>query len=679
MIKQFGLVRVSAATTRVVVGNPAANADEILAVLGEVGDSDVVVFPELCVSSYTCGDLFHQDALLNETVEQTIRIAKDAPNPNQLVLVGAPVRAGSSLYNCAVAINQGRVIGIAPKQFIPNYNEFYEGRWFAAGDDSIPNELQFGENVVPFGTQLLFTHQLESNHAQVVVYVEVCEAIWMPIPPSSLAAVAGANILCNQSASNETIGKADYRRNLVVGQSGRCIAAYAYTSSGPTESTSDLVFGGHAMIAEAGHMMSESPRVGDGGELRRDSYWITSDVDVEKLQTERRVTTSFSESIRYLGGRQFRSIPFSLAYDTAGLRRTVDALPFVPKNEETLHQRCAEIFGIQTSSLAKRLEMLGKSPTMSIGVSGGLDSTLALLVAIKTCDVLKLPRSCIRAVTMPGFGTTVTTRTNAHDLMGHLGVESTEIDIRPAVLMEFKELAEAVGYQPFGQIRMTEEMTVTSFSERLQTVPIEQRQDLVFENVQARRRTELLMNMGFVLGTGDMSELWLGWCTYNADHQSMYNVNCSIPKTLVKFLVEYVAKTEFEGAVRETLMSIVNTEISPELLPPDENGEIAQSTEEKVGPYELHDFFMFNIVRHRFSPEKIMYLAGYAQGWHREYSHNEIAKWLRANVSRAFAQQYKRDDVPNGPKVGSVSLSPRGDWRMPSDADPAAWLRTLDD
>lgn len=678
----YGFVRVSTVVPRVTVADPVANTDEILRQLHEVADSDVVIFPELAITAYTCGDLFHQKRLLDETLVQLERLARDAPNPAQLIFVGAPLVQRGALYNCCVAINDGRIIGVVPKQFLPNYKEFYEARWFASGMDDLPREIDMRSQQVPFGTQMLFTCKASDAATEVVVHAEICEAIWMPIPPSSLGAIAGANLICNLSASNETVGKADYRRNLVVGQSGRCIAAYAYTSSGPTESTSDVVYGGHAMIAEGGHLLGESTRVGDKGRTQRDSYALTVDVDLERLQTERQTTTTFNQSRRYLPEMDFRRIPFTLIDREVELHRDVAALPFVPAVTETLHSRCTEVFGIQTSALAKRLECLGANPTLSIGISGGLDSTLALLVATKTCDLLGLPRSVIRAVTMPGFGTTEKTLANARALMRHLGVSVSEMDIREACLLEYRELARVNGYKPFDSINLVgtvdaENLSVDEFVSLITAVPPEQRHDLTFENVQARRRTELLMNLGFVLGTGDMSEMWLGWCTYNADHQSMYNVNCSIPKTLVRFLVEYVANNEFDGEVRDTLLSIAVTEISPELLPPDEGGKGAQSTEDTVGPYELHDFFMFHLARHGFTPEKVLYLAQHAKGWSKAYSEDEIRHWLEVNLRRAFSQQYKRDDVPNGPKVGSVSLSPRGDWRMPSDASVAAWLKNI--
>lgn len=686
MNTEFGIIRVCAAVMKMSVADPEANASEILRILSgpidsSVLHSDIVVFPELCLSGYSCGELFHQKRLLNECLIQLNRVAQSAPDPKQLIFIGLPLASGNALYNCVAAINDGRVIGIVPKQFLPNYKEFYEARWFASGPTDSTKTIKLLSSEVPFGTRLLFHADTPYDVEEVVVSAEICEAIWLPVPPSSLAALAGANIICNPSASNETIGKADYRRNLVIGQSGRCIAAYAYTSSGPTESTNDVVFGGHAMIAQAGHMLEESTRVGDQQVTNRNSYVISADIDVEKLNTERRTTTTFEDAGRVLNLAPYTRIPFSIRSETVPLLAPVKAMPFVPTEASRLEETCSEVFGIQTTALAKRLECLGDSPVLTIGVSGGLDSTLALLVATKTCDLIGLPRSTIHAVTMPGFGTTSKTHTNAHDLMRHLQVKVSEIDIRPAVLLEFKELAQVNGYKPFGQIELSEEMSLDEFITAIGTVPNDKIADLTFENVQARRRTELLMNMGFVLGTGDMSEMWLGWCTYNADHQSMYNVNCSIPKTLVKFMVQYVAQHQFEGDIRETLLSIADTEISPELLPLTQSGADAdgqaQSTEETVGPYELHDFYLYNIIRFGFEPEKILFLASYAKGWSKSYTAEEHRHWLGVNIKRAFTQQYKRDDVPNGPKVGSISLSPRGDWRMPSDASYAAWLKNL--
>lgn len=686
MSHQHGFIRLSTATPKVTVADPNENVNTILTLLRGLPESDVVVFPELSISAYSCGRLFHQRSLLEECESEVQRLCEQAPNTKQLIIVGLPIAIGNALYNCAAAIHNGKVLGIVPKQFIPNYNEFYEARWFASATTDLPNTIHFADQTIPFGTELLFTANVGGDALE--LFIEICEDLWMPIPPSSRASIAGANLICNLSASPETVGKAGYRRDLVVGQSGRCAAAYAYAGCGPTESTADLVFGGHSIIAEAGHLLVESHRVGDTAPTVRDSHSITTDIDIERLQTERRTTTTFIDSERFADVNQYRRIAFELDdQPREQLLFPVPATPFVPKDVNELANRCADVFGIQTCALAKRLELLGDAPKSVIGISGGLDSTLALLVAVKTYDLLGLPRSLIRGVTMPGFGTTDHTLTNARTLMKELGVTQTEMDIRQACLDEFKELAIATGYQPFGSIDLvntsslsngkTDQLSVDAFVKAINQVPTEEQKDLTFENVQARRRTELLMNMGFVLGTGDMSEMWLGWCTYNADHQSMYNVNCSVPKTLVKFLVQYVAEHQFEGKAQDTLFSVAETEISPELLPPDKTGEIRQSTEETVGPYELHDFFMFNLVRYGFSPAKVLYLAQHATGWSKDYTADEIKHWLAVNLKRAFSQQYKRDDVPNGPKVGSISLSPRGDWRMPSDASVNAWIRSI--
>lgn len=662
MNQRFGFVRVTCASTRTVVANPDANAGAIIEILEQVPGSDLVVFPELGVTGYTCADLFGQATLLEAGTRATLRIAGATAGRKQMVVVGLPVAAGNSLYNCAVAIADGSVLGIVPKQFIPNYNEFYERRWFRPADGREPRAIDFGGATVPFGVDLLFR-----AGGTLVVGVEICEDLWMPIPPSSSQVLAGANVLLNLSASNETIGKSRYRTDLVVGQSGRCVAAYAYASAGPTESTTDLVFGGHSLIAENGALLKESRRVGDGGPIERGSTIITADVDIEKLQSDRRTMSSFEDNARRLPA--YREVPFGLDDGSPGLERAVPGTPFVPRANDELERRCAEIFGIQCAGLAKRVEQLSPTSRLNIGISGGLDSTLGLLVAVKTCDLLGWPRTRIDGLTMPGFGTTQKTRRNALDLMDHLGVGSETIDIAPLALLTFQEMNHApLGIDCRG-------MDVETFKAALGRLPGERRHDLVFENVQARLRTFLLMSRGFVVGTGDLSELALGWCTYNGDHMSMYNPNGSIPKTLVKFLVEYVAMHEFEaGPVRETLLSIAATTISPELLPMAASGEIEQSTEATLGPYELHDFFLYHAVRNRFAPEKILFLAGHAT-FTKPFGRDLIERTLRTFYVRFFSQQFKRSCLPDGPKVGTVSFSPRGDWRMPSDADAGAWLR----
>jgi NAD+ synthase (glutamine-hydrolysing) len=672
MNERFGFVRVTCARTRTVVADPEANADAILEMLDEdeVAGSDVVLFPELCVTGYACADLFGQVALLEAAVAAAARIVGATAGRAQLVVLGLPVAAGNSLYNGALAIADGQALGIVPKQFIPNYKEFYERRWFRGADGREPRSVELGPlGEVPFGTDLLFT-----SGGGLVVGIEVCEDLWMPIPPSAAQAVAGANLLLNLSASNETIGKSRYRTDLVVGQSGRCIAAYAYSSAGPSESTTDLVFGGHCLIAENGLLLAESSRVGDGRPMARGAARITADVDIQKLQNDRRATTSFGDDLPTPAPPRvpYRRVPFAVRPEMPGLKRLVVGTPFVPRASAELESRCAEIFGIQCAGLARRVEQLDPATRLNIGISGGLDSTLGLLVAVKTCDLLETPRTRIAALTMPGFGTTERTRRNAVALMDQLGVESDTIDIAPLALETFREL----GHAPFGID--CNGLDVAAFKAALAQVPRERRHDLVFENVQARLRTFLLMSRGFVVGTGDLSELALGWCTYNGDHMSMYNPNCSIPKTLVKFLVEYVALHEVAaGPARDTLLSIVATTISPELLPIAASGEIEQSTEATLGAYELHDFFLFNTVRCGFAPEKVLFLAERADFTH-HYDRATVERTLATFYRRFFSQQFKRSCVPDGPKVGSVSLSPRGDWRMPSDADAAAWLRWLD-
>jgi NAD+ synthase (glutamine-hydrolysing) len=669
-MNQYGFVRITCASLRTAVANPAKNADEILRVLDLATDSDIVVYPELSVTSYTCADLFGQSTLIDAGIRETLRIARATVGRAQLVVVGAPIPAGNSLFNCAIVIGDGSILGIVPKQYMPNYKEFYESRWFSPAAAGTVTYIELDGLRIPFGTDLLFeakTHERSPGNGNVIVGIEICEDLWVPIPPSAFQAMAGATVLLNLSASNETIGKSRYRTDLVVGQSGRTISAYAMAGSGPSESTTDVVFGGHCLIAENGRLLAESPRVGDGQPVRRDSYTITQDVDIAKLETDRKVTTTFDDVSSTV--KPFRRIPFSLAETMDGLKRDVPGTPFVPMEGPELHRRCAEIFGIQCAGLAKRIEQLPPRTPLYLGVSGGLDSTLALLVSVSTCDSLGLDRTLIHGITMPGFGTTQRTRTNALALMEHLGVRAETIDISALALQAFEEM----GHAPFGiECRG---LDVASFRAALARVPREACQDLTFENVQARLRTFLLMSKGFVVGTGDLSELALGWSTYNGDHMSMYNPNCSIPKTLVKFLVRYVALNQFpEGAVRQTLLSIVETTISPELLPVSTAGEIEQSTEATLGPYELLDFILYHAIRCGYSPAKILFMSQFAT-FTQTYPRGLIERTLGTFFSRFFRQQYKRSCVPDGPKVGTVSLSPRGDWRMPSDADPSEWLK----
>jgi NAD+ synthase (glutamine-hydrolysing) len=670
-MNEFGFVRITCASPRTMVADPAANAAEIIDLLGQAGGSDVVVFPELCVTGYTCADLFGQSALLQAGIRAVLQVARATTGRSQLVVVGAPIPLGNNLFNCAVMLCDGAIRGIVPKQHLPNYKEFYESRWFKPASGAEPLEIDLQGERVPFGIDLLFEARGrgEGGPDSILVGVEICEDLWVPLPPSSFQAMAGATILLNISASNETIGKGRYRTDLVVSQSGRTIAAYAMASAGPSESTTDIVFGGHCLIAENGQLLAESPRVGDGKPIHRDSHAVTQDVDVAKLLADRRVMTSFDGPSPL--SKPFRRVAFSVAETMDGLKREVPGTPFVPSEGPELHRRCAEVFGIQCAGLAKRIERLSSGKKLFIGVSGGLDSTLGLLVAVTTCDTLGLDRRTVHGVTMPGFGTTQRTRTNALALMEHLGVSSETIDISALALRTFQEM----GHSPFGIDCAGQ--GVESFRAALARVPLEARHDLTFENVQARLRTFLLMSKGFVVGTGDLSEQALGWSTYNGDHMSMYNPNCSIPKTLVKFLVKYVALHQFaDGPARRTLLSIVETTISPELLPASQGGEIEQSTEATLGPFELHDFVLYHAVRCGYPPAKILFLSRFAT-FTQPYPADLIERTMRTFFERFFQQQYKRSCVPDGPKVGSVSLSPRGDWRMPSDAEAALWLKSI--
>ncbi len=659
-MNRFGFTRVTAISHVTSVANPRRNAAEMIRLLDGVVDCDVVLFPECAVTGYTCADLFGQSSLLAAAVDAVGEIAAASAGREQLIVVGVPLAVGDRLFNCAAAISDGQVIGVVPKQFIPTYNEFYERRWFAPATGDEPEEIELAGRDVPFGIDLLFTA------GPAVVGIEICEDLWVPVAPSSYQALAGANILLNPSASNEVIGKSAYRRHLVRAQSARCLAAYVYASAGDGESTTDLVYDGDCLIAENGHLLAASPRLGTADWKYRQPVVITADVDVEALQHQRRAHGTHADGLA-LVPRHYRRVEFALRRDMTGLQREISGTPFVPAGREALDERCREIFAIQCAGLARRIEQLDAETPLTIGVSGGLDSTLALLVTTKTCDMQGLLRRRICGLTMPGFGTTSTTKTNAQRLMTHLGITSEVIDIRPLCLEAFREL----GHRPFGVD--CEGLSLDAAQEALVQAAAGGQGDLVFENVQARIRTFLLMSRGFVVGTGDMSEAALGWSTYNADHMSMYNPNCSIPKTLVQFLVRSAAMVEFEGAVRETLLSIAETPISPELLPPSASGEITQSTEATLGPYELHDFFLFHVVRHGASREKIRFLARHAR-FTNAFDDALVDRTLNTFYGRFFANQFKRSCVPDGPKVGTVSLSPRGDWRMPSDADPGLWI-----
>jgi NAD+ synthase (glutamine-hydrolysing) len=665
MMSYHGFLRVAAASPVLRVADCEFNAGRILDLLGQAQQQhvSVVCFPELSITGYTCADLFQQTTLQRDAVAALSGLVRAAAGVfSGVAIVGLPLVVDDQLFNCATVFHGGRVLGVVPKSFIPNYKEFYESRWFAPAATARSHEVVLDGQTVSFGTgQLLAAEDVEG----LTIGIEICEDLWVPVPPSSFQALAGATVLFNPSASNEVIGKAAYRRQLVVNQSGRCLAAYVYAACGVWESTTDVVFGGHCLIAENGTLLAESRR------FVRESALLVTDVDLDRLRGDRLRMNSFGTAqLEQAMGPSFTPIPFTLRRPETPppLVRTIDAHPFVPSGQEQLRERCEEIFQTQVAGLAKRLEHIGKPP-VAIGISGGLDSTLALLVTCKTFDALAQPRSRIQAFTMPGFGTTPRTLRNARAVMQHLDVAAREVDIRLLCLEEMR----ALGHRPFGLDLAG--LTVEDLTARLQRLAAGCG-DLVFENVQARMRTSILMNAGFVIGTGDVSELALGWATYNGDHMSMYNPNSSIPKTLVKFLVRWAAENEFEDDARRVLLDIVATEISPELLPAGAGDSITQSTESVIGPYELHDFFLYHFLRYGMPPEKMLYLARQAR-FDRPYTSEEVRGWLRVFLRRFFANQFKRSCLPDGPKVGSVSLSPRGDWRMPSDAQVTGWLRDL--
>lgn len=661
---KFGFVRAAAASPELRVADCQFNAERIeeLLVSAEQQGVSVICFPELCLTGYTCADLFHAPTLQNGALSALQQIVAASRNRvySGVLAVGMPLVVDCQPFNCAVVIHQGRILGVVPKMFPPNYKEFYESRWFRSAAAAISNEIELVGQRVPFGTDVLFQ---AANVPDLVIGVEICEDLWTPIPPSSFHALHGATVLLNLSASNETIGKDDFRRPLVNMQAARCIAAYIYSSCGPCESTTDLVFGGHCLISENGTTLAEMEPLEGGKNL------VVTDTDLERLKVDRVRTNSWGDSLLNMQlKRPYRRVNFTLANDRTAVRlvRSIEAHPFVPRASSELDKRCKRIFGIEVAGLSKRLKHVD-AKHVTVGISGGLDSTLALLVMCKVADQLGWQRSQIHAYTMPGFGTTKRTKGNALALMKHLEVTVKCVDIRRMCTEEMK----AVDYKPFG-INL-KGLSMRKLMKMLVELPPDSK-DLIFENVQARMRTLVLMNHGFVVGTGDLSELVLGWCTYNGDHMSGYNPNVSIPKTLVKFLVRWAALNEFAGPVRDTLMDIFATEISPELLPTGKDGKIAQKTESVVGPYELHDFFIYHLLRFWSSPEKILYLASQAQ-FATGYSPEEVRKWLKVLITRFFSQQFKRSALPDGPKVGSVSVSPRGDLRMPSDAVGKLWLK----
>ena len=657
----YGYVKVASAIPAVRVGDVAYNVEQIenLVIQAEGKGVEVIVFPELSLTGYTCQDLFRQQLLLDRVEQGVMRLMDFTRKLDIIAIVGAPIPVGNLLLNCAVVIQKGHVLGMVPKFYLPNYSEFYEKRWFASAQDLRDMELRYAGNVVNMTADI----QLFRTADGVLFGIEICEDVWAPAPPSNKLALAGADIVFNLSASDELIGKHDYLKSLLSQQSARTMTGYVYSSCGFGESTQDVVYGGNAMIYENGKLLAEAAR------FSLEPQIMMTQIDVEKLRSERRGNSTYVNAQR--------NVKFSLLDKQFGIRiidafskemerefkleRTVSPHPFIPAMED-MEVSCEEIFNIQVMGLVKRL-VHTHAETAVIGISGGLDSTLALLVCVKAFDRLKRSRKGIVGVTMPGFGTTGRTYNNAMELMRSLGITVKEVSIVDAVTQHFEDINHDISVH-----------------------------DVTYENSQARERTQVLMDManklnGMVVGTGDLSELALGWATYNGDHMSMYGVNASVPKTLIRYLVNYVAQREVDDQSAQTLQDIIDTPISPELIPADEMGNIQQKTEDLVGPYELHDFFLYYFLRFGFSPKKIFMLAKNAFIENKSkrvklgpndpetYDEETIKKWLRVFVRRFFSQQFKRSCLPDGPKVGSVSLSPRGDWRMPSDAMAAMWMQ----
>lgn len=635
----YGFVKVAAAIPEIKVADCDFNAEAIEKQIfqAERQGVHIVCFPELSITGYSCGDLFGQSLLLEKAKSSLEKLIKDTSLLDITSVVGMPIRYKSNLLNCAVVFHKGEIKGIVVKKYIPNYKEFYEKRWFSSSENLLEGKVYINNQELEIHGSSLF------HTSQTCFGIEICEDVWAPIPPSSYLCMRGAEIIFNLSASNEGIGKHNYLCSLIEQQSARCIAGYVYSSCGFGDSSTDLVFAGNGIIYENSTLLAKSERFSIEPQL------ICSEIDVERLRNERQTNTSFSsfksdikEDIKdiYLNS-------FSLPKGKISLSRQIDPHPFVPKGKE-LDIRCEEIFSIQVAGLAKRL-VHTNSKKVVVGISGGLDSTLALLVCIRTFDKLSIDRKGIVGITMPGFGTTNRTYNNAISLMQSLGVTIKEISIKEACIQHFKDIEHDINIH-----------------------------NVTYENGQARERTQILMDYankigGLVIGTGDLSELALGWATYNGDHMSMYGVNTSVPKTLVKYLVNWVAENVVDNKSKETLLDIVDTPISPELIPADENGNIKQKTEDLVGPYELHDFFIYQILRFGFAPKKVYFLA--QEAFKGIYDDEVIKKWLTTFYKRFFQQQFKRSCLPDGPKVGSISLSPRGDWRMPSDASASMWLK----
>ena len=639
MLKEYGFVRVGAIVPEMKVADVSSNTQEIIKQIkiAEENKIQVVAFPELCVTGYTCQDLFLQDVLLDETEKAIQEIKNATENLNVIVLLGAPIRNKNQLFNTAIIIQKGKILGVVPKTHIPNYGEFYEKRWFASGSKTT-GEIIINNETVPFGTDLLFR---DKENSKICFGVEICEDLWAVNPPSNQLAINGATMIFNLSASNEIVGKAEYRKDIVKVQSAKTISAYTYVSSGVNESSTDVVFSGHAMIFENGICLKENER------FNFESNMIYTEVDINKLMNDRQKNITYMDETEK--HEKYRIIDIDIIDNVENLTREYSKSPFVPMDDKKKIKTCNEIINIQSYALAKRLKATGIQKVV-IGISGGLDSSLAFLIINRAYEILKIDKKNIIAVTMPGFGTTSRTYNNSVKLIQKHGTTFKEIDITKSCIQHFKDIGQD-----------------------------ENVKDITYENAQARERTKSLMdianmNNAIVIGTGDLSELAMGWCTYNGDHMSMYNVNCSIPKTLIKYLIKYIADESKDEEIKKTLYDILETPISPELLPPDENGKISQLTEEAIGPYTLNDFFLYHFIRYGAKPDKILFLAKHT--FKNEFNEEELKEKLNTFITRFFNNQFKRTCVPDGPKVGTISLSPRGDWRMPSDASCKLFLES---
>ncbi len=627
---KYGFVRAAALSPEIILANPEHNVKKAFELIRNTVDkrrAQIIALPEMYLCGYTCADLLRNNSLLENCENVLLWLAEKTHNMEALIIVGLPLRQGDRLYNCAAVLHMGKVVGVVPKAYIPNYGEFYEKRWFSAAKTSVKSTIKIGNTQAPFG-KLLF--RLDDS---ATVGIEICEDLWVPVPPSCIMAMNGANIIVNLSASNELVTKNSYRCSLIKQQSARCACGYIYSDAGVGESTTDLVFSGSCFVAENGSVLSESKR------FTPDSFAI-ADIDVQRLSAQRRNSEFFDNADDFQQEYTVIETPIGELPKDA-VSRTYSCTPFVPENQKLRAEHCEEILSIQAAGLIKRIKHINAKRAI-LGISGGLDSTLALLVTVRAFAELKLPPENVQCVTMPGFGTTAGTKNNACNLVTQLGCSLKEINIVPACEQHMRDIEH--------------DMKV---------------HDVTYENVQARERTQILMDLAnkqgaLLVGTGDLSELALGWCTFNGDHMSMYDVNCGVPKTLVRHLVKYIADCSGEG-LSETLNAVIDTPVSPELLPPDENGTIVQKTEDVIGPYELHDFFLYHFMRFGFTQEKIVFIA--ERAFEGKYSKGEIARWLRVFTKRLIANQFKRSCSPDGPKVGSVALSPRGDLRMPSDAD----------